>query len=188
MTRDEQIAEAASLRGEVTVPQPSWLRLLIAVLTGGLAAWSVSVLGFLGIALFEGSQPATSLREAGAAVALFAVFGLPVVLVISIVVAWPLASLLITRGRVSLPWAILPGALVPVGVGTTFLAYRLIDGLQDRASGNSFSYGGAGGMLWEDSWPTALGWWNELETLLIYGVLGAIAGVVTRRVALGRWT
>ena len=66
-------------------------------------------------------------------------------------------------------------------VGLLLLGIQLLQGLGDYLDDRTMgSYGGGHGYLWVNGIPTALGWWNELRTLIYLSCIGAASGFVSR--------
>lgn len=154
-------------------PTISNRRLVLALICAAVTGWfcAIAPLLFHGL-LKEG------LREALAGMVLFAIFGLPFALFATFIVGLPIALIARENGWTSLRHSILFGLGGGFAIWAGELGYRLIN-----ATG---SWGGNQGYVWEDGWPTALGWQQELASAPVTAIIGLVSALVAWRVATPR--
>ena len=140
-----------------------------------MVGWALLTAHSLGSAMLFGDWDADSPRRLFSTLILFAMFGLPLSWLVGLLVGFPLCMLAVRQGWTSWRAALTLGALIGLLLRLGFLIPQLVDG-----SGGS-SYGGADGMLWQDGWPTALGWWSELKDLALFGGVGALSALAAWR-------
>jgi hypothetical protein len=171
--RRPQLKACGDDRVDVSKPTISNRRMVLALLCAAVTGWLCAVAPLLFGALFE-----QGLREVLAGMVLFAIFGLPFALFATFIVGLPLALAARENGWTSLRHTILFGLGGGFAIWAGSLSYRLLS--------SAGSWGGSDGYLWEDGWPTALGWQQELADAPLTAIIGLISAMVAWRVAIPR--
>lgn len=158
---------------DVNKPTISNRRLVLALLCAALTGWfCVAAPALLPILLED------DLRNLLATMVLLAIFGLPIALVATLVVGLPIALVARQKGWTGPGHAALFGLAGGFAVWAGSLGYRLL-----TATG---SWGGGQGYVWEDGWPTALGWRMELAGAPVTAFIGLASALIAWRVAAPR--
>ena len=116
------------------------------------------------------------------AVVLYAIFGIPLALVVCFAVGFPAWRFAETRARASKVDAMIVGAGTGLVVGVVGIALSFSLGLQtaldDQSSYNSWSWGR---QIIRDGLPTLVGWVYWLADLAVTVLIGAAAGFTAWR-------
>ena len=156
-----------------------------------------------GLAVFIGLTLASDLLQFGVAtlvsgealktppvlqpVLLYAVFGFPLSLILSVAVGLPVWEHAETRPLRSRRDAVRLGAGVGVAIGLLSLTIKLFIGLGVYLDPNSSSQSWSWGyQVTNDGLPTLFGWLFELLNVLYFAFAGAVGGVAARWTALPR--
>lgn len=170
--------------GVAPAKQP-WHRIVVAALTGAMIGWClVTTHTLVSMVLSDGWSSDLMLRVRNT-LFLFALFGLPVAWLAGLLFGFPICMLAVRKGWTNWRAALVIGTIAGFLLPTLSLVFRLLDGLEPGRG--SYSYGGSEGMLWQDGWPTALGWWSELSTIALFGGIGALSGLIAWRITIKRW-
>lgn len=158
---------------DVNKPTISNRRLVLALLCAAVTGWFCVVAPALLHGLLE-----DGLRNVLATIVLFAIFGLPLALVATLVVGLPIALVARGKGWTGSGHAAMFGLGGGFAIWAGWLGYRLLT--------TTGSWGGRQGYVWEDGWPTALGWRQELAGAPAIAIIGLVSALVAWRVAIPR--
>jgi hypothetical protein len=155
---------------DVNKPSISNRRLVLALICAAVTGWFCASAPLLfGVLIEQG------LRGALAGMFLFAIFGLPPALIATFIVGLPLALAAREKGWTKPTYAAMFGFSGGFAIWAGWLGYRLLE-----------ATGGNDGYLWNDGWPTALGWQQELASAPVTAIIGLVSAVVAWRVAVPR--
>ncbi|CAN7426836.1 hypothetical protein LJR231_002763 [Phyllobacterium sp. LjRoot231] len=163
----------------------------------------LTVAAITGLAAFVGLTLASDLLQLGVAtlvsgealrtppvlqpVLLYAVFGFPLSLILSVAVGLPVWEHAESRPLRSSRDAVRLGASVGATIGLLSLTFNLIIGLAVYLDPNSSSDSWRWGyQVTKDGLPTLFGWLFELLNVLYFALAGAAGGVAARWTALPR--
>ena len=113
-------------------------------------------------------------------------FGLPVALILSVAIGFPVWKQADSRPLRSPRDASKIGAVVGAGIGILFVLLDFLSGLRTYFGPGSFDSYTYGYRVTRDGLPTLLGWLFQVLSVLYFTIAGAIGGLAARWVAHSR--
>lgn len=157
-------------------------RVLQGLLAAAMTAWGLMVvytlvLSIAGELARDGGARADVWQQAFGLLAMLAIFGIPVAIVSTLLVGYPMWRVAENKGfrtrRAGLLWGALCGSILSI-----LATVRTV-----LTANPGSSYGGSEGDFMIDGHLTALGWASEFRSLIFLALLGACSGFVAVWVA-----
>lgn len=157
-------------------------RVLQGLCAAALTAWGLLVVytlvpDIVAELKWEGGARVDNLQQALASLTLLAIFGIPIAVIATIFLGYPMWRIAEVKGfntrRDGLLWGVLCGSIISMfATAVTVLS-----------ASPGTSYGGSEGDFMTDGHLTTLGWVSQFESLVIFALLGACSGFVAVWVA-----
>ena len=154
-------------------------RILLGLTAAALIGWFVFTLGIvmpMAVQGFADQDPYISLTVRNT-VLLMGLFGIPIALLLSLLVGFPLWKLAERRGfhlpKHGLLWGAMAGAIISL----VLTGYTVLSGLPTYFDPNAgYDYADGTGLIVRDGLLTVRGWLLEGRRLLVMSAVGALAG------------
>ena len=125
------------------------------------------------------------LAELGSYILFLGFFGVPVAIIATLVIGFPVWKLIERRGGATNRRVVVGGMVGGAVISALFTAYGVANGLSDYLDPTSLGSTGNGhGTISYNGLLTPLGWFYEGKRLLVFAAIGAVAGWCAYRCAL----